>query len=37
MTTEWSWIQASLAEIMPEQIGFRVNMYEIIVFQLKNM
>ena len=35
MTTEWSLIQASLAEIMPEHIGLRVNMYEIIMFQLK--
>ena len=35
MTTEWSLIQASLAEIMPEHIGFWVNMYEIIMFQLK--
>ena len=35
MTTEWSLIQASLDEIMPEYIGLRVNMYEIIMFQLK--
>ena len=35
MTTERSLIQASLAEIMPEHIGLRVNMYEIIMFQLK--
>ena len=35
MITEWSLIQVSLAEIMPEHIGLRVNMYEIIMLQLK--
>ena len=35
MTTQRSLIQASLAEIMPEHIGLRVNMFEIIMFQLK--
>ena len=35
MTTEWSLIQASLAEIMPEHVRFLVNMYEIMKLQLK--
>ena len=35
MTAERSLIQASLAEIMPEHIGLWVNLYEIIMFQLK--
>ena len=35
MTPERSLIQASLAEIIPEHIYLRVNMYEIIKLQLK--
>ena len=35
MTTELSLIQASLAESMPELVGFLVNMQEIMKLQLK--